>query len=282
MSTAFDDRLMTFTITSQGQTFTFDQQYYMLATGARFINGNCGECSIRIDNISKQTRDYLATNTTTWRKGHQVAEISLEVGRVSYGTFQLFQGNAIVCTPTQPPDIGLIIKSLANSAAQGFTGSLVTSAQTSFSGVCQQVAQQNNLTLSFQANNNPQIGNYHFNGSIPKQIDKLNSLGLGYLYIDGNTLIVTDINTARKLPNVQININTGMIGIPEVTAVGCRVKVLISNDIRVGTPVTITSTSNSAANGNYYVYKIMFEVASREVPFYWILELRPESTSFQG
>ena len=275
MSAAFDDRLVTLDIELNGQKVTYNQDYYIIATGRRFTNGNFGECTIRIDNISKSTRDYLAAKTTPWIAQRQTAIVTLSVGRQSYGTFQLFNGNAIASNPTQPPDIGLIIRSLSQSGGLGYASSITAPAFATLQSVCQLIAQSQNppLTLDFQAKNNPQISNYHFTGSVAKQIQKLNDLGLAYAYVDNTTLVVTDLQTPRQVPTIALNAQTGLIGVPEVTEIGARARMLINNEVKIGAPVTLTSVVNPAVNGDYYITTLSYEVASRDTPFYWIMDL---------
>ena len=73
-----------------------------------------------------------------------------------------------------------------------------------------------------------------------------------------------------------------MIGVPEITQTGIRVRMLINNNMDLGTPVNVVSSVNPLANGSYVVYKLQYELASRDTPFYWILELRPPQTASAG
>jgi len=276
MTNAFDDRLVSLEIDVDGQKIKYDQNYYIIAQGTRFTNGNFGECNLRIDNISKKTRDYLVGRTSQWAKNRTTANIFLNVGRASYGTFQMFAGQAIAGSPTQPPDIGLVLRSLSQAALFGYANAFAAPQNATVKDICGQIAQTAGIELDFQAKNNPNIGNYHFTGALAKQIKSLNDLGVS-AYIDpsGSTLVVTDINTPRKLPTIEVNAETGMIGVPEITEVGVRVIMLIKNEIKIGSPVKLTSVVNPSVNGNYYIYKLGFQIASRDIPFYWIMDLRP-------
>ena len=274
MTFAFDDRLVTLQIDIEGQSFTFDQSYYMIATGQAYTNGNFGECALRIDNIAKTTRDFLVTKTSQWNLNRTNADISLSVGRASYGTFQIFNGNAIASNPTQPPDIGLTIRSLSKAALLGYPNAFTAPSMATLKTVCEQVAQSAGLTLDFQATTNPNIGNYRFTGAVGKQIQKLNELGVSaYISQSSNVLVVTDYLKPRNLPPVQINAQNGMIGVPEVTEVGVRVKMLINNQVQIGAPAQVTSVANPAANGTFIINKLGYEIASRDTPFYWVLDL---------
>ena len=285
MALAFDGRKFLLEIKVGEEVIaSYDEKFYMVASGTRYSNGNFGECALRIDNISKTTRDYLISKTTPWAKDRQNAIISLNVGRESYGTFQLFTGNMIAGSITQPPDIGIIFHSSTGAAALGQVNAFSANPKTSFQAICQQVADNisaawgSPVTLSFQSKFGSKIiGNYTFTGGITDQVHLLAQLADVDAYIENNTLVIRDIGVPRKDAPIEINVNTGMIGIPEITEIGLRVRVLITNNILLGSPVRVTSAQNAVANGLFYVVRQYFEVASREAPFYWILDLTPNN-----
>ena len=278
MTAAFDNRLfrLQISLNDTGETFVFDQNYYIVASGTKYVNGNFADFAIRIDNIQKSTRDLLINRTSLWAKNKTVANISLEVGRQSYGTFQIAAGQSIACTPTQPPDIGLTFKSLSQVGAMGLIGAYTAAPITQLKIIAQQIAESNHLTLDWQASQNPTIGNYHFTGPAAVQVKKLNDLGYINAYIDdtNQSLVVTDNGVPRAIPPIQVNAQTGMIGVPQLTEIGARVKQLIQNEVKIGAPVNLQSKINPGVNGNYTIAKLGFEVASRDTPFYWVMDLR--------
>ena len=280
---AFDDRIFELTISLAGEIIAqYDQSFYIIATGTKYTNGNFGECALRIDNISKIIRDYIITQTTPWANPRQNAQITLNVGRESYGTFQIFQGDMIGCNVTQPPDIGLTFRSCSGAATIGYANAVSSPSSASLLSICQQVA--DNLSaaspqpviLDFQSTQGDKsIGNYTFSGPVTNQVNKLATLADITAHVDNGKLTILDIGTPRVAVPIEVNSQTGMIGVPEITEVGVRVKMLIQNDILLGSPVTVQSVLNPSANGNFYVYQLSFEVASRDTPFYWIMDLRP-------
>lgn len=287
MTAAFDNRRVALDVQilnpdtgAVEETFSYDQSFFIVATGTKYTNGNFGEFVIRIDNISKASRDFLVTKTSLWtiitKAKRANANIVLSVGRESYGTFVICQGNAIASNPTQPPDIGLIFKSLALGANMGVVNAFTAAPMASLQSICEQVAQNNGLVLKYEAKQNPNIGNYHFTGAIPNQIKSLNNLGYINAFVDdpSKTLVVTDQGRARQTPVIEVNAATGMVGVPEVTEIGARARMLIQNNVKVGDPVNLQSNINPAVNGKYYIAKLSFEVASRDTPFYWLMDLR--------
>lgn len=278
MANAFDNRLLRLQISLQdtGEAFVYDQNYYITASGIKYVNGNFADFSVRIDNIKKSTRDLFINRTSLWAKNKTVANISLEVGRASYGTFQIAAAQSIACTPTQPPDIGLILQSLSQVGAMGLIGSYTAAPITNLKVIAQQIAQANNLTLDWQATQNPTIGNYHFTGPAGVQVKKLQDLGYINAYIDdtNQSLVVTDNGVPRSVPSIDVNATTGMIGVPQLTAIGARAKMLINNEVKIGGPVNLQSQINPGVNGNYSIARLGFDVSSWDQPFYWLMDLR--------
>ncbi len=277
MTSAFDGRLLKLTISIDGSSdvFVFDQNYYITATGTKFTNGNFGEFAVRLDNISKSTRDLIINKTSLWNLNKKVANVLLEVGRASYGTFQVLQGQCIAITPTQPPDIGLMFNSLANIGAAGIINGYTASPVATLQAIAQSIATANQLNLEWHVSpeNNTVVGNYHFTGSVATQVRKLQDLGSIKAYVDPPNLVVTDYYGARGSNVVQVNAQTGMIGVPQLTASGARVKQLIQNDVLIGSSVKVQSQINPGANGTYWLNKLAFEVSSWDTPFYWIMDL---------
>ena len=275
MATAFDDRLVTLQIKLKDQTVIYDQEYYIIASGLSMTNGLFGDAAIRIDNISKTNRDFLVAQTSPWPgRNTTPADVSLSVGRESYGTFQIFSGACIASNPTQPPDIGLTLRCISQSNLLGIPNVFSAPNMATVKTICEQVAAAAGLSLNYQATTNPNIGNYHFTGAIGKQIQDLKDLGISaYIPQGGNVLVVTDYLAPRNdLELIQINSSTGMIGVPEVTETGIRVKMLINNQVQIGNSIQITSALNPVANGTYFINQLGFEIASRDTPFYWIID----------
>lgn len=282
MTNAFDDRLVTFEVTISGKTYTYNQDYYIVATGTRFVNGNFGECVLRLDNISKATRNEIISKTTPWATPRQNAQIVLSVGRKSYGTFELFRGDMIASNVTQPPDIGLTFKSALSSSLLGYTDAFSAPPSASFLSICQQVtnninkaAPQTPIVLDFQSSyGGKTIGNFSFTGPVMNEVRKLEEMAPVNAFIESGKLVVLDIDTGRNNPTITISSETGMIGVPEITEYGVSVRFLMSNNLILGSLVNLISKENPQANGIFKVFKLQFEIASRDTPFYWVIDLR--------
>ena len=286
MGNAYDNRLMNVQLTIGDQTITYDQEYYMIATGTRYSGSNFGECTIQLDNISKTDRDFIIAKTTLWSLKQTLVEVVVNVGRESYGTFQLFAGTVVSANITQPPDIGLILNCANGAANLGRAGGFSAAPSSTFLAICQQVANHISAanpsapptTLDFQSTQGSKsINNYNFSGPVTNQIEKLSQLANVAVWLDPSSgaLKVRDTGVPDKIAPIPINTQTGMVGVPQITDLGLSVRLLMANDITLYAPVVMTSTVNALANGNFFVNKSQFEVASRDTPFYWILDLRP-------
>lgn len=294
MTEAFDNRLISVGIQligangqPEGAALSYDQSLYILATGTQFTDGNIGECALRIDNIDKKTRDYLVQKTSPWAilpAQRLYANITLDVGRKSSGTFRLFEGQASAANPSQPPDIGLTFTALTMSALLGNIGTLSAGPNVDFKSLCQQIAAQfpnpttgmPGIPLNYQVTKTYTVSNYSFNGALINQVHKLNTLAPVNATVSNNVLVVVDAGQPLDEAPVMVSSATGMIGVPEVNELGVKVKVLIgaTPQIKPLSKIKIQSSLNPAANGTWVVYKLGFEVASRDTPFYWICDCR--------
>ncbi|MHC5541897.1 baseplate hub protein [Singulisphaera rosea] len=279
MSSAFDARVIEVDLVLPDQTYTFSGDYAIYAGGTKFGSASMNTCECRIDNLTKELRNTILTlaspllsppanNPTPTTRVPVV--LNLKAGRESTGTFLLFTGNVISCEVTQPPDIGIVLRSLTNNYNMSLILGLQQPATTRLSEIAQVVATQNGLFLDFEATDK-QIDNYSFTGSLQNNIEKLNQMGGIQAGVDNGTLWVIDADSARKNTGFLINEASGMVGIPQVTDQGVTVKVMLNNAILIGGSVTIQSTTNPAANGTFKVAKMDYEIASREQPFWYTL-----------
>lgn len=270
---AFDKRLVEVDLELElGQMTTFSE-LAIFASGKKYGSAIMNECELRIYNLTENQRNYILTQASPLKSPRTLINMNLRIGRESYGTFLLFTGNVISCNVTQPPDIGVTLRSLT---CNFFTGTILGNTQpanTLLSVIAQSVADSFTppLTLSFQATDK-MINNYSQTGAATNGVDKLNQMGGVQAFIDNNTLIVIDSDKARDGDSIMIDETTGMIGIPQVTDQGVIVGVMVNNQIELGGSITVKSVMNPAANGTYKVVKINFEIANRDQPFWYVLE----------
>lgn len=265
-----DPRLLRIGIEISGQLKMYEG-LAMTASGTKYANANQNECEVKITNLDQATRDYLLTETSPFNKNKTRKILTVEAGRVSQGYSLVFAGDITSAVGGQPPDITMTLKAATGDFAKGDIIARSQPGVTPLRNIAARVAQDLGLALDFQAKAK-QISNYSFTGSAVKQVEQLGALGRVNAYVDDRALIVKDYNATLVRRVRTLNLDTGMIGIPEFTEQGIKVKMLFDNQTVLGGGLDITSKLNPAANGVYTVYKLGFELASRDTPFYYIAE----------
>ena len=274
-----DPRLVRLGLSISGQLKTFgagpgdDPQRPLMieSTGAKFANALQNEAEVKIGNLSKADRDYLLTECSPFNKNKTPKIITLEAGRVSTGLAVIFKGNIVSCAPSQPPDILLTFKCQTGAFNKGKIVASAQAGSASLSTIAQQVAGDTDTTLQFEATDK-QVSNYAFTGGALKQVGKAGDAGLVDAYVDDDQLIVKDYGVPLKGQQRVLSEASGMIGIPEVTEHGVKVTYLLDNTSKLGGALMLQSAIYSALNGNYTIYKLNWNISTREKPFYWIAE----------
>lgn len=267
-----DDRLITVGIEVDGQL----KEYTGLAiktTGTKYGNPTQNECEVEIFNLAKSTRDYILTEANPFENKDKRKKLVLKAGRESYGTSQLYIGDIVEAIPSQPPDIGLKIKALTGNFEKGKIKSTAHGAKASLSQIAKGVAARNGLKLDMQASDK-QIANYSHSGAVAKEVDKLGWTGGVNAYVDDDKLVIKEINQPLNGDVRYLSKDSGMIGIPELTEYGVKVKMLYDNKTTLGTALDVTSDIYPTATGQYVVYKLSWELCSRDTPFYLVAEAK--------
>lgn len=290
---AFDPRVLRVLIEIDGE-FRAYEGLDIRARGEKTANPLQNTCEVIISNLTKETRNYLLTETSPFNKNNSYVgkptktgvskkatvlkigrpkRIIVEAGRVSSGVTRLFYGDIIAASPSQPPDIGLTIKAQTGTYAKGNVVARSGTAVQSLKKLAEGVASDCGVTLDWQATDK-QIANYAFNGAALRQVDALQAAGEVDVFVDDQTLIVKDRAKALAGRMRDLSAKTGMIGIPEVTERGVKVTMMMDRDTIVGGSLKITSELNPALNGVYEIYKLGFDLASRDTPWYLTAECK--------
>lgn len=266
-----DERLIRVTVEVNGELKQFDQNFGITASGTKFANPLQNEAKVKIANLTASDRDYLLTATSPFNKNKTLKKLTLEAGRVSSGLSKIYEGDINKCFPSQPPDIWLEFTCLTGQYVNGKLVQATQPGQTKLSTIAKQIAGDTGLSLNFQATDK-NISNYSFNGSAGKQIDALGSLGGVSAYQDDSSLIVKDVHLPLQGQIRILDKNSGMVGIPQLTELGVKVKYLIDKESKLGGALQISSILYPTVNGKYVIFKLGFELASREDPFYFDAE----------
>lgn len=265
-----DPRLLRVGIEIDGQLKLYEG-LAITASGTKYANANQNECEVKVTNLDEATRNYLLTETSPFNKNKKRKVLTVEAGRVSTGYSLVFVGDITSAVGAQPPDITMTIKAATTDHAKGKIIASSMPGVAPLRNIAAKTATALGLSLNFQAKPK-QISNYSYTGSAAKQVEQLGNLGRVNAYVDDKALIVKDFNKPLENRVRELNLDSGMIGIPEFTEQGIKVKMLFDNQTTLGGALKITSKLNPAANGSYTIFKLGFELANRDTPFYLIAE----------
>lgn len=271
MTEAFDPRLVKVSITFEDGVHVY-QDLMISARGRLLASAIASQCEVQIFNLNESHKNYILTQGSPYKFPRTLIPLSLEVGRESYGTFEIFNGQMLAGAATQPPDIGITLVSVNNSF---LLGAIIASTQppiSSLKTICQQCATRNSLSLDFQATDK-QIDNYSYSGSVAGELRNIEKIGGINVYSNNGKMIVLDSNKPRAGTVRLINAANGMVGVPEVTSSGVNVRVMIDNSLQLGGSVQVESEINPAANGVYKIVQMDFDLANRRDPFWYVLKL---------
>jgi hypothetical protein len=121
------------------------------------------------------------------------------------------------------------------------------------------------------------VANYSHNGAALDEIIKLGESGVD-AFVDDNKLVLKEFGVPLTGAVLNLNLDTGMIGVPEITEQGLKVTFLYTPIAQLGGAINLTSVLNPAATGLYVINKLHHHLSTREKEFYLIAEcLRAKS-----
>lgn len=275
----FDDRIVKVVFTIGDQTETLDSSTgdpkkppLIVASGVKYADATQNECTLMVGGLSRELRNALATNLTPFDYNQKRKSFQVWAGRASTGMFLRYEGDIISAVPSQPPNITMTIRSkTAQFFKQDVLAQSYAVAQVPMSQIAGDVAKSMGLNLQFEATDR-NIQNYSYNGSSAKQVDKLNALGGMDAFVDDGKLICKNKGEALKNISHTLSAASGMIGQPELTEYGVRVKCMLSPNIQIGATLTLDSINNPSLNGDYTIYRTGFEITTRDISFYDVIE----------
>lgn len=270
MANELDPRIVQVAIQVNGQIKTYDE-IYIKATGTKYANALQNEMTLTITNLDKVTQDFILTETSPFNPNRTPKIVRLFAGRQSYGTTLIYSGNITSAVVSQPPDLTVTLKCLTGNFVKGTVLSRNHPGVATLAEIARGVAQDTNTILNFQATNK-NITNYTFSGSALDQVGLLGTMGNINAFVDNDILIVKDGAVPITGAVRELSSGSGMVGIPEITEQGIKVKYLLDNVSRLGGGLQVRSDIYPAVNGLYIIYKLGFEISNRDTPFYFIAE----------
>lgn len=281
MTNAFDPRIVRVGLQIEDDV-TFFENLDIRAYGQKIGSPIMNNCTVKISNLTREQRNFILTKATPMKIARTPIVMTLDVGRQSYGTFRLFEGEVYTSSVSAPPDISISLVSLTNNFSMGLIQQNSLGAYTQLRTVAQSIAKQMGLILNFQATPR-QIANYSYTGPIAKQIEKLQLVGDVRVWVDNKTLVVIDKNGYCDTNTFTLSQETGMVGVPQATQSGITAQMLVNPHIKVGQKVAIKSLINPSVNGeDYFLSEISFDIANRDNPFFYTLTLTNQAAYSNG
>jgi hypothetical protein len=221
--------------------------------------------------LDAATRNYILTETSPFNQNKTPKSLSVYAGRQSTGTFLVYTGNIMTSAISQPPDIALTLKCGTLHSMRGKIGSRSGGKHSTLSSLAGGVASNLNLSLNMQASDKT-IANYSHSGHALDEVSNLHETGDVDAFVDDNQLVIKDVGVPLSGNVLNLNAQSGMIGIPEINEKGLKVTFLFNGSVKLGAAIKITSLLNPATNGLFVIYKLNFALASREKEFYYTAE----------
>lgn len=278
MNGAFDPRIIRLGLKVGDNDVEYFEDLDIRVQGMKTAGPTQNQATIRISNLTRDQRNYILTKSSPLALAGQNGKIfvptflTLDVGRRSYGTFRLFEGNVYTSNVTPPPDLSIVLVSLMNSELMSLLAANSQNGMTDLKTIAQSIATQCKLQLNFNVKVNKQVANYSFTGSVLRQIDKLQMIGDVIAYIDNGVLYVEDTYFLDKSKNFNLSMATGMVGVPQATQGGVVAQMLIQPGVRAGGSITVNSQINPSVNGdNYKIWQVGFDIANRDDPFWYTI-----------
>lgn len=276
MTNAFDPRIVRVGLQIENDFIVFEGLDIRIE-GQKFFGPTMNACTVKISNLTRDQRNFILTKATPIsfpnRPNRTPIYMTVDVGRESYGTFRLFEGEVYTSTVTPPPDIGIVLRSLTQSFATGIISSISLGATTQIETVAKEIASKNGLLLDFRAEPR-QIANFSYTGPVSKLIDKLQMIGDVRACVNNRTLIVRDKDGFANEDPFVLSMETGMVGVPQATESGVTVQALVQPGLDLGRRASIKSQINPSVNGSdYNITQINFNICNRDNPFFYNLVL---------
>lgn len=242
-------------------------------------NGMASDSRIEVYNLNRKDLGYLSTIARTYLQKNYLFRL--------YAGYEgeeklLFSGRAIQAIPTSYPDVILEMNGMSGLEWWGEkmeTSKSDTTVMDLIDTAAQKMGYQVNVDDKLRKNNellNKSIENYSFTGSPMDMLQECQNM-MGGVSSDPQTVFISVNNDQINIwsPSVEsknkkllISKDTGMIGLPQPTETGCKVKILMNTGISTGDVVEVKSERIDVLNGDYYVIGITHEGETRGKSWY--------------
>ena len=238
------------------------------ATGTKFDSSIQAEATITISGLTIDTRNQILTDTSPFNYYRTPRRVYLDVGREGGAVFRIFEGDIVSSEPGQAPDLDVTLRAQTVYAFAQQVISTSYGLTIPLSQIAQDVAASMSLGLRFEATEK-KISRFIYLGTKRDQVRALEQAGDVVVLVDGSELIVRDSSKPRKGEMRILNENSGMVGLPSPTSIGCNVTFTIENEAIIGGAISIDSKYYRAASGEYIISQLKFDVDTHGDSFFY-------------
>lgn len=268
----FDSRILNIEIQFDDGSRIFQSPLNIKVSGSKTITTIQNTCNIQISNLNNSDRDYLMSNCNqNLASSFKVRKVLVTAGRQSSDAWQVFQGDIVSASVTQPPDVTTVMRALTNAQDRTQWRAISNTSPKPLGEIAKDIASILNLSTRFSSDVdlNKIIPRFTFNGEGYGLVVRLSEMADIRAFVDDGTLVLTNWNSGLKDTIVEVNKATGMIGIPEFTEYGVRVKTLADRRIVLGGGIRLTSEQVPVMNADYVVTRLDYDLSTRDQSFYY-------------
>lgn len=269
--------------TKDGEASQFDKKLQGLNIRFRVTtytsNGMASDAKIDVYNLNRDDLGFLSTIARTYLQKNYLFRL--------YAGYEgeeklLFSGRALQAIPSSYPDVILEINGMSSIEWWGEnidTSKDKVTVMDIIDSVAQKIGYQVNIDEKLRKNNellNKVQNNFSFTGSPMDLLQQCQQMMGGvssdpqtvFLSIENEQINIWSPSTQNVSRKLLISKETGMIGLPQPTETGCKVKILMNTGIKSGDVIELKSDRISLLNGDYYVIGITHEGETRGNSWY--------------
>lgn len=260
-----------------GLNIRFSVQIYLQS-------GVSSQATMEVYNLNRDDLEFLSTTVKTLAQKQNLVQL---YAGYSDDVELLFSGQVFEATPQGYPDVVLTIRGLSDMKWYGVKLDVQKSDFTVMDLIDRAGSEMGypvNIDSGLRKNNpflNKKIEEWSYTGSPMGLLEKVQDM-LGGISADPQMVAINVSNGQINVwsPSVHsqqrkllISKKSGMIGLPQPTGTGCKVKILLNNGIKPGDIVALRSERVKILNGDYYVMGITHEGELRGRNWYSTLDL---------
>lgn len=270
----FDPRILTVELQFDDGSLIYGDPMFLKVQGSKTIASLQNTATITIGNLRKDHRDYIMTNCNqVLQSQYKIRRVRVMAGRESVGSWKVFEGDIISASLSQPPDIMLTLRcaTMARDKSQFWT--YVNTGPISLQQIANDFAQFVGFSLLIDpaVDASKTIPKFTFNGQPVAMMTRISELFNVKCYTDDNQIVIKPWKEALTNQLVEVSTTSGMVGIPEFTEYGIKVKTLVDRNVVLGGAMRLTSKMVPVMNADYVITRIDYDLATREQQFYYDL-----------